>query len=296
MGISAKIIADSINPYGSRLTTWILKYPRFIHSEFMTHRVFSRNAASSRAIPIKKMLDAVREDPAFPEVWGLNQKGMQALNSMDEELSSKARQGWLAARDSALDLARNLESLGCHKQIVNRLVEPWMYITVLATASEHDNVFALRAHKDAEPAFQVLAYNMVDRYLKSVPQKLSVGEWHIPFGDKMPDGASNELKLKISVARAARLSYLTFDGKMDVESDLRIFEQLKDAGHWSPFEHAAQAAYWDPNDEEFLGGNFDNTWIQYRKLFKEESSYVDLKKLLADKPSWIKLEDETVDK
>jgi thymidylate synthase ThyX len=86
--ISAKIIADSISEseYGDRITTFELEYPRFIHGELMTHRLFSRNAASSRAIPINKMMDQVLTAPAMPVEWGLNKSGMQAEEMLKGQL------------------------------------------------------------------------------------------------------------------------------------------------------------------------------------------------------------------
>jgi thymidylate synthase ThyX len=293
MNITAKIIADSVNPDGKRLTSWILKYPRFIHAEFMTHRAFSRNAASSRAIPIKKMIEAIVNEAAHPEFWGKNQKGMQSLERLDQVTESLARMGWLAAREDAIKTVDRLVELGVHKQIVNRLIEPWSHITVLATAGDHRNFFGLRAHPDAQPEFQVLAYRMLDAYLKSKPRLLDWGEWHMPFGDKMLATLSEADRLKIATARAARISYLTFDGVEDHEKDFDIFEKLRSSGHWSPFEHSAKAAFALGN----LISNFGPGWLQYRKTFHTESGqYVDLQSIMNSKPNWITLTEEPVDK
>lgn len=173
--IKTSILADSVNPSGVRLTTFLLTYPRFIHSEFMTHRVFSRNAASSRAIPVKKMIRAVLDTPAMPVRWGATQKGMQASKDLTGWRKAMCRWVWLRGRDLAVLVARTLLFLRLHKQIANRVLEPWSHITVLATASDLQNFFALRAHKDAQPEFQVLAFSMLADYLTSTPPLVELG-------------------------------------------------------------------------------------------------------------------------
>jgi len=314
MSIEAKILLDSVNPSGQRITTWVLTYPRFIHAEFMTHRVFSRNAASSRAIPVKRMLDDVKNNPAMPVYWGKNQSGMQAAEELDDvtpitlyevngaypeayttTARAAAQREWLKARNSAIFHVEKMMELGLHKQIANRLLEPWMHMTVIATATEHENFFALRAHKDAQPEFQRLAYIMLEEYQKSVPNKLNAGDWHIPFGDKfdhrriwelvqksthekLPNTAEiftgkyfndenvfREMVLKIATARCARVSYLNFEGKDDYEADVALASRLAGSGHWSPFEHCARAMEAATPSGNFVG------WKQYRKFFVGEN-------------------------
>lgn len=283
--IKAQIIADSVNIIGQRITTWILTYPRFIHAEFMTHRAFSRNAASSRAIPIAKMLAAVNERPAAPEYWGANQKGMQAAVELTGEGKSNAIQKWIFARDGAVNACLALDDCDLHKQITNRVIEPWSHITVLATATTHGNFFALRAHKDAQPEFQVLAYTMLREYLKSKPVFLDEDEWHIPFSDKMVEGTSIENRLKIATARAARISYLTFEGAIDVEKDYELHDRLAASGHWSPFEHCAQNKANHVRYGNFIG------WMQYRKKFTAENrdniTTEDLARIFVNMPDWV---------
>jgi thymidylate synthase ThyX len=297
--INAKILLDSINPVGNRITSWILTYPRFFHSEIMTHRVFSRNAASSRAIPVKRMIDDIRQNCAMPIFWGKNQAGMQAKEELDDIVKRReilvspvgnsldpytltvtdkhaAKHEWLAARDSAIKHAEKMLELGVHKQIANRILEPFMHMTVIITGTEFENFFALRAHPDAQPEFQDLAYKMLDIYQLSEPNKLKEGEWHIPFGDKLDETRltelyyqtaipHEELKLRISVARCARVSYLNFEGKDDYNKDIELSETLSSSGHWSPFEHSAMAL----STREY-SGNFKG-WKQYRKTFNEEN-------------------------
>lgn len=301
--ITAKILADSVNPAGVRLTSWLLTYPRFIHAEFMTHRCFSRNAASSRAIPLEKMLAAVEDAPALPEYWGAEQKGMQSGEQIGDR--DEAEAWWIGARDECVDAARFLGQAGLHKSLCNRLIEPWSHITVLATATDHHNFFALRAHPAAMPEFQVLAYRMLALYLQSTPESLPNGSWHIPRfrhrGEDLAERAQRPLSveglLKIATARCARLSYLTFDGQHSIDQDFDLHDRLAAAGHWSPFEHCAQAdAAGGRQGLVTSGSNFDTPrpsgWVQYRKFFRgrEYQSHVDLAALLAAKPAWIATE------
>jgi hypothetical protein len=239
--ITAKIIADSRNEEGDRITTFLLCYPRFIHSELMTHRAFSRNAASSRAIPIEKMIASVRENPAAPIRWGKNGKGMQDHGEFTGEEAEACRQWWREGAELVAAHAERGEKLGLHKQIVNRWLETPSWMETLVTATDYHNFFALRVHKDAQPEFQRVAYLMLKAYLDHPPQLLQTGEWHLPFSDFMPEGMDKNQRLKISSARSARLSYKTFDGEMSPEKDFGIYDRLvgNTPGHWSPIEHPA---------------------------------------------------------
>lgn len=305
--IKTEIIADSINQQGKRLTTFILEYPRFIHAEVMTHRVFSKNAASSRAIPFEKFVKQITENPAMPEFWGKNQSGMQAnVELSNDEIyqfssyldggvdkwsgmgkKDAAKAVWIDARDSAIKWAEKLNELGCHKQIVNRILEPWFHIRVILSGTEFENFFALRAHNDAQPEFRVLAEKMLKNYNSSTPKNLTEGEWHIPFGDKIDekrlknqiafdtikghDSVRNELlneaKMKIAVARCARVSYHNFEGKDDYQADIKLCDRLFGSipRHLSPTEHVAMSM----NDTNYYG-NFCG-FKQYRKFFQDEN-------------------------
>lgn len=279
LGMKVRVVADSVNPAGARITTMLLKYQRFIHSEVMTHRAFSRNAASSRAIPVKKIIDSVKLDPALPVYWGKTQAGMQAAEECDPETIAKCKETWLASRDEAVVRAEQLLGLGLHKQIANRILEPWMHMQTLVTATELGNFFNLRVHKDAQPEFQALAKEMLVQFLASTPKQLKEGEWHLPFGDiDIPAETPIETRLKLVTARAARTSYKNFDGKSDVEADCQLHDRLAQSGHFSPFEHAARATS-DPR--HLVSGNFIGGWIQYRKLLQNENrTKMDPNKLL----------------
>ena len=275
MTIQAKIIEDSISIEGKRITTFQLLYPRFIHAELMTHRVFSRNASSSRAIPVSKMLAMVREEPAMPIHWGKNQPGMQANEELMLGDRYRAEVLWREAAQKAASVAERMMEMGLHKQVANRILEPFQHISVVLTSTEFDNWFELRAHPDAQPEIQQLAMQMQEAMRASFPKKLIVGEWHLPYvtQDERNDQFfknNPELLRQISAARCCRVSYLKHDGSVaSVSDDLALCEKLIGAKplHASPFEHQATP---DEFDEVHgyhypeLHGNFTG-WIQYRK-------------------------------
>lgn len=320
--INATIVADSISPTNDRITSFVLTYPRFIHGEIMTHRVFSRNSASSRAIPFDKMSKMVLDDPFIPIAFQLDHKGMQGNSYIQQtdELIDK----WIEARDQALDHATQLNKLGVTKQICNRILEPFMWHTVLVTSTEWNNFFDLRcpqytdnngnifkSKKDyckfhnidinsninwlsinksqAEIHIQELAELIYDNLDESKPNVLQPNEWHIPFGDniqmsildqhdlalKFPSLSSLiDLKLRIATARCARLSYMTFENKIDYEKDIVLHDQLLKHHHMSPFEHCAKTmtpnqytSYTKNNDDIGWCNNFKG-FIQYRYLIE----------------------------
>ena len=260
--IEIKIIEDSMAFGAPRLTTFQLRYPRFIHSEIMTHRVFSRSASSSRAIPVSKIIEAIEDEPAIPSEWGKNQKGMQSREHLDEETSLSAKKEWAIASRLAINQAKALNNLGCHKQIVNRVLEPFSHISVIITATDFNNFFSLRCHPDADPTMQELAYKMREEYNKSQPVKLDRNEMHLPylsFSDRSLQNAP-----LISAARCARVSYLTHDGdKCNVNNDLELAKKLLESRHLSPFEHQAVP---DLTSYVFTSKskNFNVGWKQFR--------------------------------
>lgn len=262
MTISAKIIEDSVAPNGKRLTTLELKYPRFIHAEFMTHRVFGRNAGSSRAIPFKRMIKNILADTAMPIHWGKNQPGMQAKAELSPMRKAVARFTWFRARDAAITMARAMNRLGVHKQIVNRLVEPFSHIVVIVTATEWDNFFALRIHPDAQPEINELAKQIYREMAHSKPAKLGMGQWHLPYVRREERNNLVEAQA-MSVARCARVSYLTHDGlHPDREKDIALYDRLivQKPAHASPCEHqATPLAHADQRSRNLVG------WFQLRE-------------------------------
>jgi hypothetical protein len=268
MSISARVIADSISPKGKRITTFVLTYPRFVHSEFMTHRVFSRNAASSRAIPAKKIRASVKSDPAVPVFWGANQAGMQAQSELTGAKLFLVKLVWSGSMHLMLFMNWLLERAGLHKQIANRILEPWFNITVVCTATEWSNFYHLRNHEAAQPEIRELARVMLEAHNRSVPRPLRYGEWHLPFIDP-----SDQLDLRtakiVSAARCARVSYLNHEGKRSsLEEDVRLFNRLLDhePKHASPAEHQATPL----EDARQPSGNLVG-WLQNRKLFENEN-------------------------
>lgn len=280
--IEAKIITDSRTKLGCRLTTFVLTFPRIILSEFNTHRMFTRNSASSRAIPFNKMLDMVKTNPFIPIQWMKDHTGMQGteyFTGVDCDILEKE---WIIARDSAVRQTIELNKCGVTKQIVNRLLEPFMWHKVLLTATDFENFFSLRADEHAEIHMQDLANKMLIEYNNSEPNLLRQGEWHIPFGDLINDEKLfnslnktdyfNEYysspiltKIKIATSRCARISYNNFEGKDDYLADLKLHDKLLESGHFSPFEHCAYAM-----DDENYYGNFKG-FMQYRKTLINEN-------------------------
>jgi thymidylate synthase ThyX len=239
--IYAKIIADSVNANSDRLTTMEVQFHRFILPEFNTHRVFSRNSASSRAIPISKQIERISKNPAFPVFWGVNKPGMQA----DEELafcdSVKASKTWLKASKSAVKHAKKLEKLGVHKQTTNRLLEPFIWHKVIVSSTEWDGFFKQRCSPLAQPEIREVADLMRKAYEASTPTLLIKGEYHLPYLTFKDLNFSKEDRIKMCSARCARVSYDNHDGSFNQLKDLQLFSRLANADppHWSPMEHIA---------------------------------------------------------
>lgn len=211
----------------------------------------------------------------YPLHWGKNMSGMQAK----EEHNALVRSGdgfliyredaWWEAMSNAINTARAFADAGYHKQIVNRLLEPFAHINVVVTATEWSNFFALRRHEDAEPHIKLLAYRMWEAMKHSVPAEIDTLKWHLPYITAediwmLKDDPTLSSKLiKISVARCARVSYFTHDGKTShIDKDLELYDRLVGAEplHASPAEHQATPA----TDPKVWSGNFRG-WIQYRK-------------------------------
>jgi hypothetical protein len=299
--IEVKIIKDSYNKdLKSRLTTFELVYPRFIHGELMTHRMFSRNAASSRAIPIDKVIELLKTNPAMPVHWGKNQAGMQASTEIDNIEGAKLL--WLAARDSAINHAVVMRDMGLHKQIVNRILEPFQLIKTIVTATEFNNWFWLRAHADAQPEIKELAEKMLEVYEIHKPDELFEDEWHVPYVNTQRSIYTGEFfyidendkyitadeARMISASCCAQVSYRKNDGSL--EKAAVVFDRLIHSVpvHASPVEHIATpitkgmvGEIWNAEDKEDIrkgithvdfngdvwSGNLRG-WVQYRQLIE----------------------------
>lgn len=298
MKIESKLIlASKSRDTGVTLYTFVLTYPRVILAEVNTHRVLSRNTASSRAIPSKKQRWRVLHDFFTPVTIGQNQKGMQAGKELEGWRRWAAIKVWQWSRYPMVFASWLLDKLGAHKQVVNRIVEPWTFTQQVVTCTDLKNVFKLRDHKDAEPHFQIIAAQMhkqvqyVESLFRTVNfdcrnpdgsvcplenvnpplgvyrvQMLRSGDWHLPFVDQAEMTNNIENLKKISAARSARVSYFLPENgqRSDIGRDLELCERLSTSGHWSPFEHVATPV---PSDRYI--GNF-RSWKQFRKEYPEE--------------------------
>jgi thymidylate synthase ThyX len=284
--ISAKIIKDSIAPNGKRLTTFELEFPRFIMAEFLTHRMLSRNASSSRAIPVHTMIKTVWNNMATPVSWGRNCSGMQAKEELTGLKLSLTKFLWKLSGKVCCTFAYLMDKAGCHKQIVNRIIEPWSYIKVVASATEWDNFFYLRNHHDAQPEIHELARVMYLEYIHSTPDELKEGEWHLPYVGKEYNIVDNvEMwtakydktfhkhltksgktlisladAIKLSASLCAQVSYRRSDES--IEKAIKIYDRLITSKpcHASPFEHQATPA----KSNIVISGNFRG-WKQHRQ-------------------------------
>lgn len=260
------------------LSTFIFKLPRSIWAEVLTHRVFSRNSASSRAIPIEKMIKFVINEPFVPIYWGQNQKGMQAKKEISKFKQFLAKKVWNTAKWSAISLSWLGFKIGIHKQIINRLLEPFMYHTVLVSSTEWSNFLALRDHPDAEPHIQYLA-KLLRKELnrKDNIQYLNNGEYHLPFISQSDFYAIKSFHtiVKKSIACCASVSYKTVDDfDMTPERAEIIYDKLISSIpiHASPTEHIAYADRYVNNEwsNSKLHGNFVG-FCQFRKQLNGEN-------------------------
>lgn len=269
---NAKVLADSTNLCGNRLITMEMTYPRFIHAEHLRHRMFSFNVASSRAIPVEKMIEQVEKNPVIPIHWGKAQKGMQAYEVLNEADADDAYAEWLAASVSITWHASRLLELGLHKQIINRLLEPWMWCTVICTGNQGawNNFWALRCHSEAEPHMQNIAEHTREAANASETDRLFEGDWHLPLiGFEGDEQLSASDAVKVSAGRCARVSYLTMNGVRDTVKDIELHDRLANSRHYSPFEHQATSS----NDSS-LEGNLGHGWLQYRKTINGEYQHL----------------------
>lgn len=294
--ITAEVVAYSRAPNGVEIVTLELVYQRFIHAEVMTHRLFSRNAASSRAIPVEKVIEQVENSPAKPLHWGKNQAGMQASVELEGNALEFAQSVWEQAAKDAAQHAWELQQVGAHKQIANRITEPFQWMKVVVTATSYDNFFWLRNHADAQPEIKAVAEAMLAAIDRNTPYDLEPGQWHVPYyfdgvwvaekdSDKDHYGKTLEQALKISSSCCAQVSFRLCDESL--EKAERVYERLvsSEPVHASPFEHQAtpiiepklfchdcqDAVYWEDGvthvdrDGNFWSGNFKG-WIQHRQL------------------------------
>lgn len=262
-----KILADSVNPFNKkRLTTFELTFWRPILSQLTRHRLLSFCVRSSRATPVDTLIAEITNSPWGPKEWGLNESGMIATQvmTMPEQVKS-CDYIWYHAAKSNCTIAKSLADAGVHKQIVNRLLEPFSCSHAVVSGTEWDNFYRLRCAKDTQPEFREMALKMKELQENSEPKELEENQWHLPYISEEELHTYRYSKLcKISAARCARVSYKTYSGDIDVEKDLQLYQKLVSSGHWSPLEHCACPAV-----EQYLPSNFIG-WNQLRKFEEEE--------------------------
>lgn len=301
--ITARILADSISPYGQRMTTMEIEYPRFILAELNTHRMLSKNSASSRAIPVKAMHEQIKAAPAGPVYWGKNQAGMKAREEITTNDLADAKFMWQRAMEDALHWAWAMsDRVGLHKQIANRITEPWMTMKTVISGTEWANFFWLRDHPDAQPEIALLARRMREAYDASTPQLLQPGEWHLPYvkSARLSSGEliyldNEDLPITlqqaqfISASCCAQVSYRKSDDSL--EKAEKVFRMLieSEPAHASPVEHQAtpmdlkttgnyEPETWEPGvthvsaNSDLWSGNLRG-WIQFRKLIPGEARW-----------------------
>jgi thymidylate synthase ThyX len=304
MTYEAKILADSISPANHRVTTLQVTFPRLILAEFNTHRVLSRNSASSRAIPVERRLEQILENPFVPEAFGKNQRGMQAEETLGDDDNARARDRWLEAAGDAVQHARYLAEVGVHKQHANRVAETYAWHTVIVTSTEWANWDALRVSRMAQPEMFKIAGMMREVRQASAPEPVDYGDWHLPLVTKPPTDTHwtnrdevNDLTavgfdpVKVCVGRCAAVSYERQDATTP-EKASAICDKLRADGHMSPFEHALrpmtrrELSLFRQDDLEWNGrewvltrkgsrhflGNVEG-WVQFRKLLPGEAVY-----------------------
>jgi thymidylate synthase ThyX len=263
---SARVLLDSVAPNGVRLTTLEVTFPRFVLAEFNTHRSFSRSSGSSRAVPTSKLIERIEQDPVLPVEWGRNKSGMSASEMLSAQEAEAAMRVWLRARDDAVAHAKELLELKVHKQELNRILEPFLWHTVIVTATEWENFFELRCAPNAQPEIRQAALRMREAIDASRPRRVEYDDWHTPLLQDDERGLDVETRKRISAARCARVSYLTHEGRREIEKDLELYERLKSDRHLSPFEHVATPAP-DPG----FHANFRG-WIQMRVEIEANSA------------------------
>lgn len=303
--ITAKVIADSISELGIRITTLQLRFPRIILAEVNTHGALAKNARSTRAVPTNKLIREVREDPFIPIKWGSNNPGMQSNSEItDKDLIAELKHEWKEAARFAANQADSLFKMGLHKQWAGRLLEPFMWVDSVVTATDWANFDGLRNHPDAQPEFEALAIAIAEARTNSTPKLLKHGEWHMPYvrdedynqvlyyladkqlnetgiiGDIDDNWRLNpnvvETLLKLSVARCARVSYAPFDGNGSIQKEVERYDLLVTSKpvHASPTEHQATPDTKTGPDEieprprwnhGWQHGRFYG-WRQYRKM------------------------------
>lgn len=303
-GITARVVQASKSAYtGKELWTFELEFPRYILAEVNTHCILEKNSASSRAIPVKTSNELIKNNPAIPVYWGKNQSGMVAGEELGELEKEASKQVWLAAMHSAIAHSTVLDQLKNHKQVANRIVEPWQRMKTVMSGTEWANLFYLRDHPDADPTFQELAKVMIKAKSQVQPVELRYKQWHTPYVTRKIEGdvihyfsAGQELTIQqalmVSASCSAQTSYRKSDESL--EKAMQVFERLNigsedKPAHASPTTHQGTPIRYDDvietdpltwpvgithmtKDKKLWSGKFQD-FIQYRKLIPNEAKW-----------------------
>lgn len=268
--MNSKIILDSISENDDRILTYEVVLNKSLLAQFNTHKMLSKNVSSSRAIPTSKLIDNVVVNPAEILWWGKNQSGMVANDELPLEEKIEAVKLWNEIKAINIEYAKKFAEIKVHKQITNRILEPYSQATIICTGTDWLNFFALRCKPDAQPEIRDLAMRMLRDFYTSEPQLLKPGQYHLPYLVENDFNEDLETQLKVSVARCARVSYLTHNGTRELDKDIELYTRLLESGHMSPFEH--QATPKETGDRSY-SGNLKG-WVQFRKTLVNENKSV----------------------
>lgn len=290
------LLKYSSNKYNNTdFATFLIRFPKILLAELNTHRQLVRNCGSSRAIPSETFIDSIMNDPYIPP-FSQNRPGMTGLSlEYDSEEYQEAEELWLQSRDYLCDIVKDYKDLGIHKQDANRLLEPFYHVDLVLSGTDWSNFFKLRTAPDAQPAFRAIALKMQQLLLDTTPDVLVPGEWHIPFMDVHPDTdiLSLEDKLKVAIARIARVSYSSHGSdKYDIKADLDLADKLMTSGHYSPLEHVARCISTTPLatnpdikdiDPKLAGYLFWDTEANYYRWTRQYSGFYTYRHHMEDK-------------
>lgn len=282
--IAATIVADSVNQHGDRLTTFELTLPKSLVAQFNTHRMIARNSASSRAIPTLRIVNQVLDDAYRPDVWHYKaDHGMQPAGVMSDADSMEMDSIEYRIRAAVIEGVRDMAALGAAKEDINRYLEPWMWSTIVATATEWENYFKQRDHEDTQSAHAILARNMrkllnevslpVHRFGEDC--KSEAGYWHLPYvTDDERYTLRPEVLPRLSAVRCARVSYGRQGVTTNVMDELKRYEDFPRLGHWSPLEMPCRAnpdGDFDPDGNLTMWSGPYRGWRPLRKFYGGES-------------------------
>ena len=234
---NAVLLAHSAPPNGHELVTFLLpRLPKPLFGQLAKHRMLSMSAASSRAVPLERLIQEVLED-SFVPTWTAKQSGMGGQEISDTRITGPLGAVWRNHRTDAINAALRLHRSGAAKEVCNRLLEPFARLPVVVTGTQWENFYRLRTHEGAQADLRQTALEMQLLVQESTPKPLRWGEWHVPFGRDLPlDDA-----LTCSAAACARCSYMNHGGEFSLEKDRALASKLAHDRHMTPFEHQAEA-------------------------------------------------------